>query len=128
MKKLIIVFSVLIFLFERRASAQTQDSTLTALLAIPETSFINKPLDSIIARLPTNYVSMKVVGTRNTARSLMIRYPNKVWIELHVRQFSHMNPEDMSRTWNISLMRQENLYKSRIQQKSTCYRNCDILR
>jgi hypothetical protein len=37
---------------------------------------------------------MKVMGIRGTARMVYVKYPSKVWIELHVRQFLFMNPDD----------------------------------
>jgi hypothetical protein len=126
MRKIFFFFSMILLLSSKKSNAQTQDANLTALLAINESQYINKPLDSIISVLPSGYIRMKVYGNRNTARQVLVLYPNKVWIELHVREFTHMNPEDYNRAWNLSLMRQEKLYKSVIFQKHTCYRNCDV--
>ncbi|HEY0750086.1 MAG TPA: hypothetical protein VGD26_02955 [Chitinophagaceae bacterium] len=128
MKNILSVLVVSLFLFAKTTVAQTSDSIVNALLAINESQYINKPLDSIISVLPSGYTSMKIYGSRNTARALMVTYPNKVWIELHVREFTHMNPEDRTWTWNQTLMKKEKLYKSLIQKKDTCYRNCDIVR
>lgn len=110
------------------SNCQTPDSTVNALLAVNETFYINKPLDSIIAVLPSGYIEMKIVsgGHRYTARKLRLRYANEVWIELHVREFTNMNPVDTNRTWNITLMRKEKLYKTAIYKHNSCYRNCDL--
>lgn len=126
MKKLVVLLCVLIVFSGIKVIAQTQDSNLTALLSINESSYINKPLDSIINVLPSGYIKMVVYGVRRTARKVTVLYPNSVWIELHVREFTHMNPEDYNKAWNLSLMRKENLFKSVIYQQSTCYRNCDV--
>lgn len=108
--------------------SQTPDSTVNSLLAINENQFSNKPLDSIIAVLPSGYIDMRIVAPthRNTARLLRILYPSNVWIDLHVRNFVHMNPVDTNRLWNIALMRKECLYKTVIFKHVECYRNCDI--
>lgn len=126
MIKIFVLFSLMTILSSEKATAQTQDSTLNALLAINETLFINKPLDSLIYVLPSDSIEMKIFGHSKTARKVSILYPNRVWIELHVREFTHMNPADPNRVWNISQMRKEKLFKTVIYQKNTCYRNCDV--
>lgn len=123
---MIFLLSITVFLSFVHSKAQLQDSNLTSLLAINESAFINKPLDSIISALPSGYQKMVIYGTRRTARKLTIKYPNEVWIELHVRQFSHMNPVDQNKVWNTSQMRQENLFRTVIYQNNRCYRNCNV--
>lgn len=110
MKKiLLMMFAIHFFSFINKT--YTQDSTFVALLLVNEYYYTGKPLDSIISILPQNYIEMKVVsgGHQYTARKLRVRYANEVWIELHVRDYTHMNPIDTNRVWNINLMRQENL-------------------
>lgn len=126
MKKIYVLVVLITFLVFKNVSAQTTDSTLNMLLIINENQFINKPLDSIICILPTGYIKMKVRGIRTTARKITVLYPNKVWIELHVRDLTHMNPEDYNRDWSLPLMRQEKLFKTVIYKHNTCYRNCDV--
>lgn len=120
------LFSLLInfALFNHSGFSQTSDSTLNQLLSINKLRFINKPLDSIIAILPSGYTTLKIFGIRNTARKLNVVYPNQVWIELHVRQFNFMNPVDTSRTWDISLMRKEDLYNISIYKGKNCFSGC----
>ena len=120
------MFGFAFFLSSPDSYSQSTNSTLDSLLAVNENQFINKPLDSIINMLPTGYTKMVIRGFRNTARFITLGYPNKVWIELHVREFIHMNPDDSNRVWNLSLMRQEKLYKTVIYKNNTCYRNCDV--
>ena len=124
MKKIFFLLCVIIAFTSSRISAQ--DPKLTALLAINESQYINKPLDSIIAVLPSGYTYMKIYGISNTARQVLVAYPNEVWIGLHVREYTIMNPVDSTRVWNLTQMRQEKLFRSVIYQHNTCYRNCDV--
>lgn len=128
MKKYIFLILILTVSFANQSKGQTSDSTVNSLLAINENQYINKPLDSIINILPSGYNQIKIFsgGHLYTARKVRLRYPNEVYIELHVRHFTHMNPVDTNRVWDISLMRQENLYRTVIYKNNTCYRNCDI--
>ncbi len=104
--------------------AQTPDSIANKLIAIDETAFIGKPLDSLIKAMPPDPISMKVYGFRNTARFLAIKYPNRIWVELHVREFHFMEPYDPNWIWNVNLMRKEKLYSIRIFYDTGCYKGC----
>lgn len=123
-----IIAIIIIFSFQFKGFSQTSDSTVNALLAMNETDYINKPLDSIIAHLPPGYIRIKVHASTHyyTVRCLNILYPNEVWIDLHVREFTHINPRNDNRDWNISLLRKEKLYKTVIYKHIVCYRNCDV--
>src|SRR4030095_4609586 len=124
MKKYFAFLLMLLFSGNLRSQAQTSDSTLNHLLAVNESSFRNKPLDSIIAILPTGYSQMKVSGWRKTARYLTVSYPNKVWLELHVRTFDYMNPIDPNHIWDINLMTKESLHHISISKEGACYYGC----
>jgi hypothetical protein len=124
MIRVVITALITILFGNNKAYTQTTDSTLNQLLNIDSASFVNKPLDSIIAVLPAGYIEMRVVGFRNTARNLRIMYANRVWIDLHVRQFNYMNPVDIYRIWNISLMRKKSLNKVAIYKGVNCYKGC----
>jgi hypothetical protein len=126
MKKTFYTLLLLLLFFSPSLKAQTTDSTVNQLLAINESAYIGLPLDSIISMLPPGYTEIKVFDIRNTARSLCIKYPNKVWIELHVRNFLYMNPYDPNRNWNIQTMRTEQLYKTIVYKNTKCYRNCEL--
>ena len=104
--------------------SQTSDSTVNQLLRLDSSYYSNKPLDSIIADLPAGYLEMKIRGIRGTARFITVLYPNRVWIELHVRQFSHMNPYNRNRNWDINEMRKESLYLISVKKGAECYRGC----
>ena len=78
MKKIFLLLCVIVVFSAKKVNAQTQDSNITALLAINESSYINKPLDSIINVLPSGYIKMVVYGVRRTAKKVTILYPNRV--------------------------------------------------
>lgn len=124
MYKYLLTVLICVCLSNQKANCQTADSTVNQLLSIDSVLFLNRPLDSIIQVLPAGYTGMKIFGIRNTARFLRLLYPNKVWIELHVRQFNYMNPVDGNNTWNIVQMRKENLHSIKIYKGSVCYAGC----
>lgn len=128
MKRSLLIFLVSLMLISHKMASQTRDSTVNVLLSINENIYIGKPLDSVIAVLPSGYISMKIIsgGHQYTARKLRIQYPDQVWIDLHVREFHYMNPRDNNRIWNVALMRKEKLYKTVIYKHIICYRNCDV--
>lgn len=122
MKKILI--TLLITLGFSLAKAQTSDSTANKLIGINETLWVGKPLDSLINALPSGYTSMKVFGIRNTARFLGIRYPNRIFIELNVREFHFMEPNDPNWIWNVNLMRKEKLHSITVYYGTRCYKGC----
>lgn len=124
MYKYLLTVLIYICVSNQKANCQTNDSTVNQLLSINSALFLNKPLDSIIQVLPAGYTGMKIFGIRNTARFLRLLYPNKVWIELHVRQFNYMNPVDGNNSWNIAQIRKENLQAIKIYKGSVCYVGC----
>jgi hypothetical protein len=124
MKKYIAIAIIAALFTGNKVSSQTNDSTLNRLLNIDSALFVSKPLDSIIAILPSGYIQMRVVGIRNTARNLRIMYSNRVWIDLHIRQFNYMDPVDVNRAWNVPLMRKEILYKISVYKGVHCYTGC----
>ena len=124
MKRVVLV--VLVVTGSLVALSQTPDSIANKLIAIDETAFIGKPLDSVISVLTPGYIETKVVGLRGTARKLVFLYPNRVWIELHVREFVFINPYSRSQSWDIALFRKEKLYRTVIYKKQDCFRNCDV--
>lgn len=126
MKKYLLITLILLFSFTQKTLAQTTDSLVNKILAIDESQYVNKPLDSIIAVLPPGYIRLKIYSLgHNTARCLNVLYPNRVWVDLHVREYTNMNPVDPNRVWNITLMRREKLYKMVVRKHNDCYRNCD---
>ncbi len=117
------VFFVQLLLSNIRA----QNPLVDSLMSIDETKYIGKPLDTLIAKLPKGYISLSVRGLfLLKARYITVTYPNDIWIELHVREFTHMNPIDSNGVWDINLMRKERLYGISIYNDINCLRNCDL--
>ena len=104
-----------------------QDSTLTKLLAIDEKQFIGKPLDSIIAVLPPGIIEFQVASGHRASRAnkLIVRYPGKLSISLHVREFTHLDPKNENMTWPVRQFRKEKLHHTVIFVHNTCYTNCN---
>lgn len=129
MKYMLMLFTqALILIIEKNTYCQTSDTTLNKLIAINETNYRGKPLDSILSVLPPEFIQMKVVSShhRYTVRFLRVKYANDVWIELHVREFTHMNPVDKNYNWDMNLMKKEKLYRAVIYQKNDCFLNCEV--
>jgi hypothetical protein len=129
MKKYIVAFATLFCLTSHKMFGQTSDPLTNQILAVGESQYIGKPLDSLINALPSGYLQMKIVAdgrSRITARKLRIIYPNQVWIDLHVKEYANMNPVDENRIWSVTLMRKEKLYITVVYKHINCYRNCDV--
>jgi hypothetical protein len=126
MKIKIVLIYILTNLFLLNGKSQTTDSVLVKMLDIQYANYYGKPLDSLIAVLPSNYSQMKIFGIRNTARFLRILYPGKTFIELHVRDFNYMNPVDTNHTWNVNAIRKEKLYRVTVYKGSTCFLGCPL--
>lgn len=108
-------------------SVRAQSPLVDSLMYIDETKYIGKPLDTLIAKLPKGYINLNVRGLfLLKARYITVTYPNDIWIELHVRDFTHMNPVDSNGVWDINLMRKERLYGISIYNDINCLRNCDL--
>lgn len=126
MKK-ILLFAIIFFIQLLPGKAKAQNLLVDSLMEIDETKYIGKPLDSIILKLPQSYMMQQVYGLFNLkARLLRIVYANDVWIDLHVREFTHMNPIDSNGVWDMNLMRKEKLYGVAIYNDINCLKNCDM--
>ncbi|MFD2918180.1 hypothetical protein ACFS6H_00585 [Terrimonas rubra] len=126
MKKMIL-FSTIFWGLSFSKSSKAQSPVVDSLMAINEISYIGKPLDSLITKLPTGYIKIFVRGLfLQKARCITVQYPGWIWIDLHVREFTHMNPIDNNGVWDINLMRKEKLYGIAIYNDINCLKNCDM--
>ena len=104
-----LILAVTIFFFAKSSFAQT-DPIYTALNNIDFDNYVNKPIDSILAVIPTfTTAQAKIYGQSTTynARVLAIEYPNQVTLLLYPKRFQYMNPYDPSQIWDFSLFRKE---------------------
>lgn len=95
-------------------SAQTTlESKLTNLNLA---SFINKPIDSLLAKIPVGYSQMIVTSGCNVflAGGIAIGYPSEYDIDIRAYDFQHVTRRNISRVpsaqaWPIHLMRKEKI-------------------
>lgn len=88
-----------------------QDTTLTYLTTLSLTSFINKPVDSLLAILPINYTNRVIHGMGNLkyAKVLSVRYAGNIRVLIFVKNFVYMNPRSEIGQWDINLFKLENI-------------------
>jgi uncharacterized membrane protein len=88
-----------------------QDTTLSYILSLDLSYYRNKPVDTILNALPTNYSERVIHGMGNLkiARVLSVRYPGNIRVLIFVKDFSHMNPRNENCQWDINLFKQENV-------------------
>lgn len=108
------------------------DTLLIQLASLNLSQFQGQPVDSLIAHLPSGYLSMKIGGWRSQklAEVLYIIYPNKVSVGIHVRNFQFMNPHlenssNPKQNWDITLFRQEAITFTIIYNKNICINGCE---
>jgi hypothetical protein len=101
------VFSIAKYYTER----VVVDTTLDYLLSLNLDSFNQKPVDSLLSVLPTNYLRMKIIGMGNlrSANTLQIIYPNNIGVLIKVKDFTHMNPHGWSHEWDLNLFKLERI-------------------
>jgi hypothetical protein len=116
MKKLSIIFSILLIVFLNAAKAQT--NLEFQLRNFPIANYLNKPIDSILAHLPVGYdTTFEICPTGNINRgaALQINYqPNykfKVYINITDAQYISVQRDfRFTRSevaWPIALLRKE---------------------
>jgi hypothetical protein len=124
-KSFIILFAYLVLYHHKVDSQETgprlikfvntesflQDTTLSYILSLDLSYYRNKPVDTILNALPTNYSERVIHGMGNLkiARVLSVRYPGNIRVLIFVKDFSHMNPRNENCQWDINLFKQENV-------------------
>jgi hypothetical protein len=108
------------------------DTLLIQLAALNLSQFQGQPVESLIAHLPSGYLTMKIGGWRSQrqAEVLYVIYPNKVSVGIHVRNFQFMNPRlentsNPKQNWDINLFRQEAITFTIIFNKNICINGCE---
>jgi hypothetical protein len=79
--------------------------------------YVDKPADSIIAHLPTNYTRRfftYVIPISNRVkyyvRSLVFKYRNGDKVEIIVNTHNYVNPIDPNKNWDLTLYKKENVH------------------
>lgn len=135
MKKIIIIILINVLLNNLTVKGNTvcfQDTLLTYLSSLNLASFEDKPVDTFIAKIPTNYTSMKIFGgsREDYAGVLIIEYPGNVFIKVRVFEFTHMNPANPnklppSQAWNLALFRKEKVGYIIVYNNIHCVNGCE---
>ncbi len=110
----------------------TDSVLIAALSSINLVSYQGKPVDSLLAHIPSGYIAMQIGGWRSQrlAETLYITYPGKIYFEIHVRDFQFMNPHlvntsNPTQNWDISLFRKEKITYSIIFNGPACINGCE---
>lgn len=106
---------------DRKRHCFLQDTLVVFLSTLNLAQFENKPIDSLIAKLPVHYTNMRVLGGSRDDRAgkLLINYSNNVYIIIRVLEFTHLDPTNPNKIppdqrWSTTLMRKEKIYSIRI--------------
>jgi len=142
MKKFInILFFLLLFFYKsslcqptycsyiKECNITPPDSLTTYLTFLDLNAFVGTPVDSFIAKLPTNYSRMKLFGGDfpKIATRLIISYlPKNISISIYVHDFKYMNPRSETMTWDAALFRKENIDHIEIFKGSDCINGCPL--
>lgn len=92
-------------------SLSFQDTTLTYLLSLNLDYYKNKPVDTLLASLPSNYTNRIIHGMGNlkVAKVLSVRYTGNIRVLIFVKDFTHLNPRSETLQWDINLFKEENI-------------------
>ena len=137
MKKYIILIAIISFGFTAKSASKIKDvdsnrvvitdSIPAILAALNVDTFKTKPIDSFLTKIPTGYLSMRIFahGNPKYAETLAVIYPNKVFIEIYVYDFQHMDPRSETFTWDMDLFRKEKIHHIVIYNGVTCINGCE---
>lgn len=108
------------------------DSLILQLSQMNLPAFNGQPVDSFIARIPNNYLSLKIMGgwRVDIADVLVIQYSDSIYIEVFVFEFTHMNPRNPNRlppsqAWSITDFRKEKISYIKIYNNAHCLNGCE---
>jgi hypothetical protein len=117
---------------QNTAHLSPADTLIATLSALNLSQYNGQSVDTLLARLPAGIVEMRITGWRSIrlAEILHVVYPNKVVVEIHVRQFQYMNPHWVNTStpaqdWNITLFKKENIAFTVIFNGATCINGCE---
>jgi len=134
MKKILIIFALIYFIRHQGISMHRanknkslkQDTLIISLGTLNLSNFYDKPIDSLIAKIPQNFQSMKVLGGSKDDRAgkLLVSYNSNVYIVIRVREFTHLDPTNPDKVlpeqrWSTTLMRKEKIYSIKIYNGNT---------
>ena len=89
------------------------DTTLAYLLSLDLEYYKGKPIDSLLAVLPVNYIDRRITGWDNFfyAKMLYIRYPDSSTVLIVVKDFIHLTQRySREMNWDFNLFRKETIF------------------
>lgn len=93
------------------------DTIRLALKSIRVSEYVDKPIDSLLNRLPRGFTIHKFIPLVKRinkpyykTNELYIRYANGDYVSIQVKTFRFMNPIDPNKVWDITLFGKESFY------------------
>ena len=120
-----IIFFIVLFIINAKAKAEVpadvlikenrgvNDTTLAYLLSLDLEYYKGKPIDSLLAVLPTNYTYRKIGGWDNAfyAQRLAIRYADSSLVIIVVKDFVHLTQRySRELNWDFNLFKKEKIF------------------
>ncbi|MDB5196477.1 MAG: hypothetical protein JWP88_848 [Flaviaesturariibacter sp.] len=124
MKKILFILSFLGFCI----SAQSQSSPqMDSVLSLPLSSFIGKPVDSLLIKLPSapTYKKIHSGGRPFHAQRLVMLYNDSTVVNIIVENFNFMDRFDQNSVWDLTLFRKESIAWILISKWNDCVYGCD---
>ncbi len=114
-------------------SVTRDSSVLPAILSLPLSSYIGKPVDSLLAKLPVNhtsrgFMSLRIRYLRGIYQVYGTNVDNMVTIEIYIDEFHFLQiPRSANLPpWDMSLARKEKIaYIKIFKNNTTCIYGCD---
>ena len=133
MKHSLTIMFIFFILMANKSIGQT-DTTLQKLVAINYEAYNGHTVDSLVKNLPKNYSEMIVSFTHRVDYGdvLSIKYPNDIYVEIHVSYFKYMNPwlnktnKNLSPkvNWDVNLFKKEKISHTIVYSGINCKAGC----
>ncbi len=114
-------------------SVTRDSSVLPAILSLPLSSYIGKPVDSLFSVLPPGYTSrvfmpLRVSYCAGVSQSYFVSETNAVLIQVFIDNYQYMvfPNRTKTRSWDMNLARKEKIaYIKIIKNNNICIYGCD---
>jgi hypothetical protein len=119
MKKLVLLLLVILSI-QHKSNAQdslaANDPIVLQIQGLNFSQFIEQPVDTLLAHLPSGYTSVTIQGSvvAKKASYLVVKYAPYTYVCIQVRTFNYMNPNlsqtgDPYQNWNVNLFKKESI-------------------
>jgi hypothetical protein len=141
MKKIIIFFVVILSidssattnnLINYRNTSFSDTTVLPAILSLSLNSYVGKPVDSLFAKLPTNFTSRGFIPTgigycKGLSQSYFSSEFNTCYVEIFIDTFQLMTFPNRTKTttWNMNLAKQETIAFIKVWKNNQCVYGCN---